>query len=116
MFSSAQGGELFAVSPPVEIHVCLCGQPVVPPKRLSLTQDLREILGGSFEKALRFRESKELETIKRRLLGDFATRAELLSAIVHLETLTKVVEQAEKDKEPKIRSHRPLNSSRRPSG
>lgn len=72
---------------------------MVLPKCLSLTQDLRETLRASFGKALRFRQAKDLETIKHGLQVEFATWAGLRYAIVHLETLEKVVEQAEKDRE-----------------
>jgi hypothetical protein len=98
-YSSAPGGELMATGPVAEVRICLCGQPVASPKRLSLTPDLRMSLGESLEKALRFRQATELETIQRGLQEEFASKAELVSAIVHLTTLAKVVEQAEKEKE-----------------
>jgi hypothetical protein len=97
-YSSSPGGELYATGPVTQIRVCLCGKLVTPAKRLSLDADQRKDLSESVNKAQRFRRARELETLKNGLRESFASRKDLLTAIESMGALTKVVEQAEKEK------------------
>jgi hypothetical protein len=74
----------------------MCGEPVAPPVRRSLTSDQRKSLEESFQKAWKHRRETELETIHLRLIEQFAGRSELEKTRELVATLQKVAQDMEK--------------------
>ena len=95
-YSASPGGELYEDGPASELLVCMCGEPVAPPVRRSLTSDQRKSLEESFQKAWKHRRETELETIHLRLIEQFAGRSELEKTRELVATLQKVAQDMEK--------------------
>ncbi len=106
-YSSGPGGELCEASSPINMLVCLCGEPVpdqkvvegnqsaIPPGPGRRAQtpnsrgprhELRKSLEDSLGKAKQFRKSTELSSIIVGLIGKFATKAELQTIKESLES------------------------------
>ena len=94
-YSASPGGELYEDGPASELLVCMCGEPVAPPVRRSLTSEQRKSLEESLQKAWRHRRETELETIHLRLMEQFAGRRELEKTRELVATLQKVVQDIE---------------------
>jgi len=98
--SSAPGGELSSQGNAIVALVCLCGYPVETTGMGCLPPEERKTFQRSLERARRYREAVEPESVEDSLRAAFAQRSEVETTIQQVAQLHRIIEGIIKDSDP----------------